>query len=469
MKSFKKLAGLILAVCLMVPMFGTIAFAAEGVLMFSDPSTKVGDNVSVDLVVQSSDGQAVGDVNVTMNYDTSSLEFVSGDGFSADGSGTLTYTGSGSSAELRATMQFRALLAGSTSISVSSSTATVSSGETLNLEQGASAVTIDPADDGSTSAEPTGTGAATGEAAGATTDIVVNVNGTDYNFSEAFTTADIPAGFSETTLNFNGADRKFVVNEGGIYLGYLVDASGAGSFFLYNSDNATFSPYVVLTISDTTSIIPLNEPDAVSLPENYQQVELTVQDQQYPAWSDPSTDRYYIIYATNTRTGEDELFQYDTEDNTYQHFEVPDQTENETAGASLPGAFGKFITSHILMVLIILIIIIILLLIFMIIFGVKLVHRNQELDDLYDEYDIPYDDEEEQKPEKKEKKSSKKQKDDDYEDDYEDDYDDYEDDYEDDYDDYDDDYEEDDYESEENRSKKGNSDEDGYDINFVDL
>ena len=92
MKALKKFAGLILALCLMVPMFGTAAFAADGVLMFSDPSTKVGENVGVDLVVQSSGG-TVGSVNVTMSYDASVLEFVSGDGFSADGSGTLTYTG----------------------------------------------------------------------------------------------------------------------------------------------------------------------------------------------------------------------------------------------------------------------------------------------------------------------------------------------------------------------------------------
>ena len=203
MKTLKKLAGMILAVCLMVPMLGSVVFAADGVLMFSDPSTKVGENVSIDLVVQSSTGENVGDVSVTMNYDTASLEFVSGDGFTADGTGTLTYTGTGSSAELRATMQFRALLAGSTSISVSGSTATVASGETLYLEQGSSAVTIEAADDGSTSAEPTGTAETT--AAGETTDVVVTVDGTDYNFSEAFTTTDIPEGYSETTLTFNGA------------------------------------------------------------------------------------------------------------------------------------------------------------------------------------------------------------------------------------------------------------------------
>lgn len=153
----KKLAGMILAVCLMVPMLGTVVFAADGVLMFSDPSTKVGENVSIDLVVQSSDGSTVGNVSVTMAYDTSALEFVSGDGFTADGSGTLTYSGTGSSSELRATMTFRALTATDTSLSVSSSSAALSSGETLNLEQGSSAISIAAADDGTTSVEPTAT------------------------------------------------------------------------------------------------------------------------------------------------------------------------------------------------------------------------------------------------------------------------------------------------------------------------
>ena len=83
MKVLKRFAGLILAVCLMVPMLGTVVFAAEGVLMYSDPSTKVGENVDIDLVVQSSSGETVGDVQVEMSYDPESLEFVSGEGFTA--------------------------------------------------------------------------------------------------------------------------------------------------------------------------------------------------------------------------------------------------------------------------------------------------------------------------------------------------------------------------------------------------
>lgn len=500
MKALKKFAGLVLALCLMVPMFGTAVFAADGVLMFSDPSTKVGENVGVDLVVQSGGG-TVGSVNVTMSYDASVLEFVSGDGFSADGSGTLTYTGTGSGSELRTTVTFRALQATDTTLSVSSSSATLSSGETLNLEQGSSAISIAAADDGTTSVAPTTTAESSG--AGSDTGVTVTVNGTDYHFSEAFTTTDIPEGYSETTMTFNGAERKFVVNEAGVYLGYLIDGSGTGSFFLFNTEDATFAPFAQLTISDTTSIIPLDKPEEVNLPDNYQESELTVQDQVFPIWSDPSvSDRYYLIYALNTRTGQESLYQYDSEDGTYQYFEAPEPADEEETAPALPGAVGAFISEHILPILAAGIAVCLLLLILMIIFAVKLVHRNQELDDLYDEYDIPFDDEEEDTKKKSGKKTSvnEAEEDDEYdddeigydEDDFDDGYDDEsgDDEYDDEYG-YDDDesfdpdfddedgYEEDDddtytgdKQSKKNRRGKGGKmekDSDDYDINFIDL
>ena len=488
MKVLKKFAGMILAVCLMVPMIGTVAFAAEGVLMFSDPTAKVGDNVNIDLVVQSNNGQTVGDVQVNMTYDPASLEFVSGEGFTADGSGALSFTGTGNGAELRETMTFRALKTGAAKISVSGTTASMADGETLTLREGSSTVTVNAADDGTTSVEPSQTTSPAGE----TTDIVVTVNGTDYNFSEAFTGNDIPEGYSETTLTFNGEDRKFVANEAGVTLGYLVDSSGTGSFFLFNTEDATFSPYIDLSVSDTTSIVPLSNADSVTLPDTYQQVELTVQDQQYPAWSDPMASRYYVIYALNTRTGESGLYRYDTEDGTYQYFTAPtDDTEEDSSGTALPGTLGELIGSHLMIVLVVVAVIILILLILIIIFAVKLVHRNQELDDLYDEYDIPYGDEDEE--EKKEVKSSGKKnkkaleepedeedddydeyEDDGYEDDYDDDEedDDYDDDEEDDdYDDYDDDYDEEPVTSTAKKDgrKKNSSSEDDYNINFIDL
>lgn len=481
----KKLAAVALSLCLTVPMFSTIVSAADGSLMFSDPQTKVGEEVSVDLVVRSGDS-AVGDADITMSYDTSALQFESGEGVTADSDGKLTYSGSGdgTATELRTTMKFKALKMGDTTITVDSSKAYLYSDETLTLDQGASAIKIEQADDGSTEVEETGSTATTGTA----TDITVSVNGTDYNFSEGFATSAIPVGYSETTKTFNGEEHKFVANEAGVTLGYLVDASGEGKFFLYNEDDSTFVPYTELKISDTTSIILLTDNGGAKLPNSYQEGELTVADQTYPYWANPENDRYDLLYAVNTRTGEKGFYQYDSQDGTYQSVDVQttDSTKKEAKG--IVGKLESLVKEHPIVLLAGGALIVVVLLVLMIMFAVKLVHRNQELDDLYDEYDIPFEDEEDDEPvaaKKSDRKAfgRKKVKDDDYDDGYDDDFNDDYDAFDDEYADYDfdDDYD-DDYDDEYDaptgntrnlgRSAKKSKKErksDDYDVDFIDL
>ena len=486
----KKLAAVALSLCLTVPMFSTIVSAADGSLMFSDPQTKVGEEVSVDLVVRSGDS-AVGDADITMSYDTSALQFESGEGVTADSDGKLTYSGSGdgTAKELRTTMTFKALKMGDTTITVDSSKAYLYSDETLTLDQGSSAIKIEQADDGSTEVEATGS-----TAAGTATDITVSVNGTDYNFSEEFATSAIPVGYSETTKTFNGEEHKFVANEAGVTLGYLVDASGEGKFFLYNEDDSTFVPYTELKISDTTSIILLADNGGAKLPDSYQEGELTVADQTYPYWANPENDRYDLLYAVNTRTGEKGFYQYDSQDGTYQSVDVQttDSTKKEAKG--IVGKLESLVKEHPIVLLAGGALIVVVLLVLMIMFAVKLVHRNQELDDLYDEYDIPFEDEEDEEDEEDDepvtaKKSDrkafgrKKVKDDDYDDGYDDDFNDDYDAFDEEYADYDfdDDYD-DDYDDEYDaptgntrnlgRSAKKSKKErksDDYDVDFIDL
>ncbi|MEJ8734513.1 MULTISPECIES: cohesin domain-containing protein [Mediterraneibacter] len=477
MKVLKKAVAVLLSVCLALPFAYIHVDAAEGSLTFSDPTTKVGENVSIDMAIEAG-GAALGDADVTISYDTAALEFVSGAGVQTDGSGKLRYTGSGtgSETELRTTLEFKALKAGDTSVTIDSYTAYLYSDETLNLAEGSSAVKVDAADDGSTSIE----GSASAQTAAAT-DIKVTVDGTEYSFSEAFTSSDIPEGYTETKLTFNGADRKFVCSEGGVYLGYLVDASGVGSFFLYNEEDATFSPYVEIAISDTTSIILLNDPKAVSLPKAYQETELMVLDQTFPTWNDAaSSSRYYIIYALNTRTGEKGLYQYDIEDETYQNFEAPEVTEEKVDNSFL-GKVKDFVAKHLLLAMAAGTVLVLLLLILVIVLAIKVFHRNQELDDLYEEYDIPLEDERQEKAQTTDR--SRKQfvgyeDEDEYEDEYDDEYydDEYEDDaYEDEYydeeDEFDDEYEEEvSRTSRKGQGRKNRSDkEDDYDIDFIDL
>lgn len=388
MKSIKKITSFFLSTVMMVMVIGMQVYAADGVVMFSDPQTKVGENVSVNLVVQS-DGTAIGDVEIRMLYDMTALEFVGGNGITDSGNGELSYiySGEGSETETKTTIEFRALKQGTASISITGQSASLYSGEELNLSEGSSVVTIDVGEDGITSIEPNE------EQNLEKTDVEVTVNGKTYYFSESFKEIDIPDGFVESTFTYDGAERKFVENENGIKLGYLVDEAGKGAFFLYNEDDATFSPFVEFHISESTSIVLLDNMDNVELPKQYQKAELKVEDFSFTAWQDMDHDGYYAVYALNTVTGEKELYQYDTVDGTYQRLIMPSETnkEEKTEDPTALGKVKKIVNDNFLMFLIVLAVLFLILVISIIIVAIKLHHRNIELDDIYDEYGIDAD------------------------------------------------------------------------------
>ena len=102
-------------------------------------------------------------------------------------------------------------------------------------------------------------------------------------------------------VTYNGAERRFVANENGVTLGYLKDASGAGAFFIYNAENATFVPYIVIGISENTSIALLDGSSEVGVPEGYQQAALTVSNYQLSAWQDMQHEGFYLIYAMSRK------------------------------------------------------------------------------------------------------------------------------------------------------------------------
>ncbi len=481
MNTLKKLATACLSVCFIVFCVVLTSHAADGTIWFSDPQTRVGENVEIDFKVKGN-GEAIGDTDIVLNYDPTMLEFISGGSdIMNEGNGKLHFTGKGTGeeAELTATLVFRALQTGSPQVTVESSSGYLFSDEGLYFQEGFSTVSVSAAADGTTSVPGGQSATLPGE--------TVTVGETTYSLAEDFIPVTIPQGFTETMVTYNGAERRFVANENGVTLGYLKDASGAGAFFIYNAENATFVPYIVIGISENTSIALLDGSSEVGVPEGYQQATLTVSNYQLSAWQDMQHEGFYLIYAMNVYSGSKQLYCYDTAEGTYQRFIAPqaatDNTESEPKKDDknlMPFLLGG--GAGLLLMLIIIIVL-----------AVKLLHRNQELDDIYDEYGIG--DEEEEAGQEKEKKNSGKGKsehdksydyeeefDDDYEDDGYDEFDDdeYDDDYED--DGYDDEYDDDGYDDFEDeyeepsrvksKGKKGSASakgKKGYDLEFIDL
>ena len=437
MKLMKKISAIVLSLCLCIPCFSLVTHAADGKISFTDPETAVGEMVEVKCVLRSSGG-SMGDVEVQLAFDSEYLSFQSGDSVEA-ADGSLTYKGDGGSSEVSFTMTFQALKEGETKITVNSSSVASGNGGTLTLTEGKSTIKIAEGDPSKiVQTETTSTGAGDKE---------VEVNGEKYTLTDAFADADIPAGYSKTTVSLDGEDRQMVANESGaVTLGYLKDADGVGDFFLYNTENATFAPYEEVSISDTTSIIVLSDTSNVKLPKQYKEAKLTLNEKEFPVWQDSSKEDTYVIYAMNNN-GETGYYQYDPNENTYQRVEI--NSTDEDAAKKSTGILGKiqsFIEKHLALIVLVGGLGAIIILVVLIVLGVKLHNRNAELDELYDEYGI---DEEEDEPEEpvKEKKGGlfgKRKKDEDEFEEYEEDSfdeDDFEDDYEDEYeDDFEDDF-----------------------------
>ncbi len=422
MKFTKKIATILLSVSLIIPCFSMIALAADGVIFFSDLETNVGDEFTITgtLVVRD---DVIGDASIQMSYDPSYMRFEEGDGVNADSEGNLTFTGTGdgSSDRIEFTMKFQALQEGSTRLEQGTATVTDSWGATVACEEGYADVTIGAGDPSKIKDVSDG--------------VSVTVGEQQYTLSESFSSSMIPAGFSEGEITYNGTSYKGAVQEkSGLQMAYLIDSTGKGDFWMYDSEKSSFSPAEQVVISDVYSIVIFDVGDKIKLPEKYSEGTLEINSKTFDIWDYPDRDNFYVLYAVNN-DGEESLYLYDSVEHTYQRMETPKTaTTQDKKSISEWDKISDKITSHLVWFVVAVGCIVVLLLLLLIVSMVKLRNRNRELDDLYDEYE--FDDEPLEEVVKSEKKSVFKKKiDDDYDEDFDEDFDDDDYYYDDDYDD----------------------------------
>lgn len=378
MKMMKKLATLMLTVCLLVPCFSILTQAADGKIMFTDPSAKVGETVEVKGVVEKSSGN-FGKIEITMTYDTSMLKFKSGDGITETSAGTIQYVGDatndvGTRKEFKIT--FDALKTGTATLKIANSTIKNVSGRVLNYTQGSSKITI-----------AAGAGGVTTVAPGNLSEATVDVNGETYQFADAVPQNEIPEGYIAATLDYDLETYNVVYNENtGLYLAYLVNADNIGALFMYVEEDATFDPYESITISDNTTIALLSDVSDIVLPKEYKVTEVVLNDREFPAWRNEDEPDFCIIYAIDDQ-GVKSLYQLDSAQGTYQRFIAPDVVVEEEDN-SLISKLSDVLENHLDIVILGTGLGFLLFIVIIVILSVKLYNRNAELDEIYDEYGI---------------------------------------------------------------------------------
>ena len=398
MKHVRKWIAMAFAVCMIAAMLPAELRAAEPQLRFSDPSTTQGATFGVDVTFYADD---IGSVDAILNYDTAALKFISGNGATASGS-QIQLTGSGSgSTQLSWSLQFQALQVTTTQIEVASVTASSSDGTSLQVTQGNSTITIGEGDP-SLIQDAGQTDAAAGGAQ-------IDVNGAAYTVVD-FSDILIPAGFTKAEVTLEGQQCPAAIQESsGMYALNLADSAGEESFFLYDPEDGSFSPFEQILISQGERfIIPLTDEVGSQLPSYLQETTFTVNGKTFPAWQNIDNASFYVLYALNS-DGEEAYYQYDSLEDTYQRYTVGDTVqEDDGEPSSMLGKVFDKLRDNIDKFLLGTWLIFLFLFLLVIILAVKLRHRNLELDDLYDEYGIDLEEEPEEIPDKKKAKKEKK-------------------------------------------------------------
>ena len=154
----------------------------------------------------------------------------------------------------------------------------------------------------------------------------VVINNTTYHIADNFTEEQIPADFTETTVNFRGTEcRGLTFDKGTISLIYLetdnVDAT-TGRFFIYDETRDVYD-FMKFTAGESSYVIPLLAPLDSVLPESYVQVSLQMPENtvmtayQLPVEDGEEASDFYIFYGVN-QDGTEGWYQYDAAEGTYQ-------------------------------------------------------------------------------------------------------------------------------------------------------
>lgn len=155
----------------------------------------------------------------------------------------------------------------------------------------------------------------------------VTANGISYVIAENFATENVPADFSETTVNYQGADYRGVsYDKGSVVMLYLVQdgaEESTGSFFVYDSTRDTLYPFVKM-VNGEHYVIALLPPVDYTMPDTMQQTQLTLADgslvtayQETQEEGSEVESEFYTFYGVNS-DGTEGWYQYDSIEETYQ-------------------------------------------------------------------------------------------------------------------------------------------------------
>ncbi len=299
-------------------------------IAFSDPSATAGETFTVKMKITATENETIGKAVVMLSYDSSMLEFVSGDGVSG-GAGSLRVEGSTDSAtatELSFTMTFRALRAGSTSVTIASQEVYDADSQMLTVgQEGSSSITVAAAAGDSANASLAGLQVSPGSLTPAfspdvdtytvsvgadVTSIIVDAPAVDAGASVSVSgNEDLQMGENQVVCTVTAQDGQTVKT----YTITVIRSDEAAADGEEAVDN------VVLRTPERSVLVRLVT-EGIEIPDGFVPCSVSIDEQEVQGWvwgADSADPQYCIFYATNS-DGESGFYRYDLTEKTLQRY-----------------------------------------------------------------------------------------------------------------------------------------------------
>ncbi len=155
-----------------------------------------------------------------------------------------------------------------------------------------------------------------------------SIDGINYEIIEDFSARALPENFAATECDYNGQKVMAGKHAGnGIIIMYLqaVDDKGKSGFYVYDTVNKTFSPYIVLGESKISYVmLPIS--DNMEKPDGYKIADVTVNDNVVKVLKNGNDD-FYLFYGMNSE-GSTGWYSYDIKENTVQRYVSASPVDN---------------------------------------------------------------------------------------------------------------------------------------------
>lgn len=250
MKLTKKITTVLVSLCMLLSC-SMLTFAANGQLMFTDPSTKVGETVEVKGVVQVDASLGLEDMTINLKYDTTKLKFKNADEVTEAEAGKLTFSRVGveNSYRVEYLMYFEAIAEGTAKIEILDCNVWTTTDEKVYPALGTSTITIAPGEV-PPAEEPPATEEPPVEKPTETPDgdIVIRISETtSITLLSEISQVTLPSRYLATTVSVDGKDFPAWQDTQNTHLCilYATNNNGENALYQYDSREATYQRFEV--------------------------------------------------------------------------------------------------------------------------------------------------------------------------------------------------------------------------------